>query len=340
MVKVSWAQVCLPKAEGGLGLRRFADWNRTLCLRMIWLLFSTSGSLWVAWHRTHSLSRTTCFWNQHETANDSWNWRCLLRLRVLAKRFIKCQIGNGKTASFWFDNWAPVGPLIKYIGPDGPRSTRIGLNAKIADACTETGWLLAAPRSDAVLNLHIHLSTIPIPRLSQEPDSYDWVVEETVCHGFSAKRTWQILRPRKELVHWANVIWFKGATPRHAFTMWIANLDRLPTKTRLIRWGMNISPTCGLCNLLPETRDHLMLSCSFAKHLWTATNERLNLPNTSFASWTALMAWTRRKNDRSPPTLRKLVAQSVIYAIWKQRNNILHNDSCIPPSTVFKEIDR
>ncbi|XP_024009427.1 uncharacterized protein LOC112084509 [Eutrema salsugineum] len=45
--KVSWDIVCLPKIEGGLGLRRIVDWNRTLCLRLIWLLFSKSGSLWL-----------------------------------------------------------------------------------------------------------------------------------------------------------------------------------------------------------------------------------------------------------------------------------------------------
>ncbi|KAG7588504.1 Zinc finger CCHC-type superfamily [Arabidopsis suecica] len=33
-VKVSWASVCLPKDEGGLGLRRYAVWNKALCLRL------------------------------------------------------------------------------------------------------------------------------------------------------------------------------------------------------------------------------------------------------------------------------------------------------------------
>ncbi|XP_010437848.1 PREDICTED: uncharacterized protein LOC104721538 [Camelina sativa] len=89
LVKVAWSQVCcLPKKEGGLGLRCFAVWNRTLCLRMIWLLFLYSGSLWVAWHKHHNLSSSTSFWNLIEKPNDSWNWKCMLRLRDLAERFI------------------------------------------------------------------------------------------------------------------------------------------------------------------------------------------------------------------------------------------------------------
>lgn len=38
--KVAWSDVCLPKDEGGVGLRRFAVWNTTLCLRFVWLLFA------------------------------------------------------------------------------------------------------------------------------------------------------------------------------------------------------------------------------------------------------------------------------------------------------------
>lgn len=51
--KVALSTICLPKNEGGLGLRRFKIWNTTLCLRLIWLL-----SLWVAWHHHHHLQHT------------------------------------------------------------------------------------------------------------------------------------------------------------------------------------------------------------------------------------------------------------------------------------------
>lgn len=44
--KIAWNTVCLPKAEGGLGLRSFTTWNRVLCLRFIWLLLSDSPFLW------------------------------------------------------------------------------------------------------------------------------------------------------------------------------------------------------------------------------------------------------------------------------------------------------
>jgi hypothetical protein len=34
-IKVSWEQVCLPKQEGGLGLKRVEDWNRAAMMKHI-----------------------------------------------------------------------------------------------------------------------------------------------------------------------------------------------------------------------------------------------------------------------------------------------------------------
>ncbi|KAA3485283.1 SAE1-S9-protein [Gossypium australe] len=42
-------------------------------------------------------------------------------------------------------------------------------------------------------------------------------------------------------------------------------LDRLPTKDRLIRWGMGIENHCLFCHAENETMDHLFAECTFAK---------------------------------------------------------------------------
>lgn len=172
--------------------------------------------------------------------------------------------------------------------------------------------------------IYTFLTTINLPTESLETDSYDWSIDGKIVDGFSSKGTWSVLGPRENDVDWYSSVWFKGATPRHAFNMWTANLDRLPTKARLSRWGMNIDNTYGLCSLHQETRDHLFLSCDFAIFIWNAVCMRLQLPQISFTRWSDLISWTQTKHDNSPPTLRKLVAHSVIYAIWKQRNNQLH----------------
>jgi hypothetical protein len=44
--------LCLPKEEGGLGIKKLEEWNRATMMRHIWNLFVNSGSLWVAWVHT------------------------------------------------------------------------------------------------------------------------------------------------------------------------------------------------------------------------------------------------------------------------------------------------
>ena len=203
-----------------------------MLLRLIWLLFSTSGSLWVGWHRYHHCPTNYLFWSQNESQDHSWSWKCILRLRNLALRFLSCNLGNGQNASFWYDRWTPLGPLIEAIGNDGPRRLCIPSHATVSTACNAIGWILPSPRSDMELVLHTYLSTIPLPAACPSYDTYTWSTDGS-SGNFSSTKTWEALRPRDDEKHWFKLIWFKGATPKHAFNMWVANLDRLPIRQRL-----------------------------------------------------------------------------------------------------------
>nr|GEV04894.1 hypothetical protein [Tanacetum cinerariifolium] len=46
-VKVAWDVVCLPKIEGGLGIRRLDHFNKDLMVSHVWKLLSLKESLWV-----------------------------------------------------------------------------------------------------------------------------------------------------------------------------------------------------------------------------------------------------------------------------------------------------
>ena len=56
--KVGWESLCLPKEEGGLGLRRIKDWNDAKIMKHIWSLFYRKDSIWVALVREVLLRRT------------------------------------------------------------------------------------------------------------------------------------------------------------------------------------------------------------------------------------------------------------------------------------------
>ena len=49
-----WKDICRPKREGGLGIRKLMDINNASGMRMLWRLHA-SQSLWAQWMKLHYL---------------------------------------------------------------------------------------------------------------------------------------------------------------------------------------------------------------------------------------------------------------------------------------------
>ncbi|XP_013658178.1 uncharacterized protein LOC125595072 [Brassica napus] len=308
--KVSWNVVCLPRSEGGLGLRNLSIWNKTLSLKLVWLLHSESESLWASSTKHHRLKRLS-IWSLDEKKQGSWIWKSILKLRPLTENFIRCEVGNGEQASFWFDFWLPIGPLINLLA-----------------------------RSPQAEQLHIILCSVQPPSLSSVRDCYNWYVDDLYLDSFNTARTWESVRDRSSTVDWESVVWFGGHVPRHAFHMWVTHLDRLPTISRIAAWDHNVENSCLLCNAPDENRDHLFLRCRFSERLWKMIIRRLGYQPFLFHTWTSLIEWLRMKDYTCPQTLHKLAAHAVIYHLWLERNNHLHNAVFSSTDRIFKNIDR
>ncbi|KAL1198665.1 putative ribonuclease H protein [Cardamine amara subsp. amara] len=339
--KVSWKDMCLPKSEGGLGLRDFVSWNKVLTLRLFWLLISGSSSLWVAWNREHRLKRTN-IWAVEIQPNSSWIWKFIMALRPLAKGLISCDIGDGNQASFWHDNWTNHGPLLDYLGLSGPTKLGIPISATVAQAATPPGWRLpsARSRSQEILQLRNTLIASPLPLATNGPDHFKWGPPASRSSFFSIKKAWETLRPAATPVPWTKVVWFKGCIPKQSFMFWTANLDRLPVRSRLVNWGMNISPLCCMCNLHTETRDHLFLQCEVAEHLWHMVLRRLGHPTILFHNWSTLITWLSSVSYGISSKLKLIASHAIVYHLWRERNSRHFNSSSVPPATIFALLDR
>lgn len=97
---------------------------------------------------------------------------------------------------------------------------------------------------------------------------------------------------------------------------------------------------CCLCSFATESRDHLLLTCDFSSQLWKMVFSRICPRQRLFCSWTELLSWIRASTPSAPALLRRITGQALIYSIWRQRNNILHNSQRIAPPVIFKLVDR
>ncbi|KAK2652934.1 hypothetical protein Ddye_012790 [Dipteronia dyeriana] len=109
--KIYWSDICLPKKEGGLGIKDLSSWNKALMIWHLWILIYGTNNLWSSWIKAYHLKGSN-LWEAKAPSTCFWNWRKLLYLPPIARPLIQHYIGNGSSTSLWFDNWHPDGHLL------------------------------------------------------------------------------------------------------------------------------------------------------------------------------------------------------------------------------------
>ncbi|KAK2649162.1 hypothetical protein Ddye_016651 [Dipteronia dyeriana] len=98
--KIAWSDICVPKKEGGLGIKDLSLWNKALMIRHIWILVYGTSNLWTSWIKAYLLKGIN-LWEVKASHICSWNMRKLLLLRPFAHLLIQHIIGNGPIRSKW-----------------------------------------------------------------------------------------------------------------------------------------------------------------------------------------------------------------------------------------------
>lgn len=309
-------------------------------LKHVWNFFTNKDSLWIRWLK-ENVFHGKPFWLMEDSARLSKAVRSMVQIKDMLGDFLRCEVGNGQTAMFWFDSWNDLGPLIEFVGAAGPRQLRLRLTTYVVDATAYGQWHLPAARSPQVESLQIHLTTLAPPTPAANDDKFLWVqANGTFGSTFSSRVTWESLRNPSPVISWHSVIWFKQYIPRNSFISWLAMLRRLPTRDRLRRWGMSVPEVCVLCSAAPETHHHLFFECSFSSSVWNYFASKVweNPPQDihSVAAWINL----HRSSSPQARCIIRLMFQSSIYLIWKERNKRIFTTQVTSALGVRSAVDR
>ena len=74
---------------------------------------------------------------------------------------------------------------------------------------------------------------------------------------------------------WKN-LWKLKIPYKICLFLWKLLHNGLPTRMRLIRRQMIVSPKCVMCDQEDETLDRLFLKCPFARALWFASPQKFH----------------------------------------------------------------
>ena len=335
--KVSWSDLCFPKEEGGLGIRRLKDSSKVFALKLIWRLFTQPTSLWVSWVK-HYLLKNSSFWDVRDTQKGSWMWRKLLKLRNEAYGFFRMEVKDGKSTYFWFDNWLGNGRIIDITGAAG--TTYIGLprRATVSDAVKENAWSIRGQRSRYYHELYETITAEPVPDSYHGHDVVLWRQgEDDYQDKFLSSKTWDQIRERKDVVDWGKVVWFPQGVPRFSFITWLTVKNRLSTGDRMRTWGM--IQECTLCGERDESRDHLFFACPYSFTVWHNLANRL-LGSHIDPDWQLTLDHLQTLRVGMDTILLKLLFQTTIYHIWRERNARRHHTSWRTAEAMCAVIDK
>lgn len=134
--------------------------NNVFSLKLIWLLFAATWSLWVAWTKKHLLEGKI-FWTADFDKTKSWLWHRLMNLRSIARPFVHCQNNSSKN-------------LIDYAGANGSRVLGLSTFSKVSDAILGDSWVLPRGRHRITQLIRACLPTNPHVLTPATSDVFLW----------------------------------------------------------------------------------------------------------------------------------------------------------------------
>ncbi|GJS59024.1 hypothetical protein Tco_0653808, partial [Tanacetum coccineum] len=322
--KVAWEDVCLPKNEGGLGVKRLDIFNKALMSSHIWKLLIRKDSLWVKWIHTYKL-RNRNFWDFPFRGSMTWAWRKILQLRPVIREFIWYRLGNGHDISLWYDKWCSISPLADVISNRDLHRVGLTTMSKVRDIIHDgsLSWPADLEVKYPILNSTTYPHVFPL-----ESDKLEWRFLGAV-EPFSVSTVWKAIRPRDVKVTWSNVVWFSNCIPRHAFNLWLVMKRRLKTQDMLRSWDLSSSlnaGSCLLCSSQPDSHEHLFFECTFSKQVWAHMSQLAgcSLPSNVYDVVNSIIPFANRRTSMSIVT--KLILAASTYFIWQERNERLFNN--------------
>lgn len=263
---VGWDVCCLPKKEGGPGLKNPHLMNEAFLLKMLWKMVCNPRDIWCRvlygkYGRDHDLKISI-----EKQNSDSPLWKALTSIWPRFHDNLVRKVGDGRTVRFWLDKWVPNEPslMLKATNPNLMLDTTF----LVRDMVTDSGrWNCQFLVNNVPSSIIEKIMAIPPPMDDDGEDLVGWAGTNNGI--FSVRSAYSLLAVEhsKNSSDWLCVWKWKGPYRVQMF-MWIVMHGRLLTNERRSRWNVFISLFCPCCNAESETIIHVLRDCPFDTQVW------------------------------------------------------------------------
>jgi hypothetical protein len=168
--------------------------------------------------------------------------------------------------------------------------------------------------------------------LTDSPDRLMW--RWSSDGQFSVRSAYEALHLPSHAMPWSALVLETWAPLKIKLFLWLAFRRRHWTADRRLRHGLDAHDSCLLCGQEPETIDHIIVSCSYAKQVWWRIREALNECGQVrecdcildwWEAWRALWTGSCKQGADS-------IFALVAWELWKERNARLFRGAATQPS--------
>ncbi|KAA3460220.1 reverse transcriptase [Gossypium australe] len=298
-----WRELCIPKAQGGLGFKDLEFFNLALLAKQGWKILMQPNCLFVRVMKSKYFPRGD-FMSARLGSYPSFTWRSILGARHVLEEGLGWRVGNGEDISIWNDAWIP-----------GPGHGRVQCQAvdirftKVADLIDKeaTTW-----KQDVICSLFGEEQSrciLAIPLVSCRPsDVLIWRGDNTGCYTDKVgyKRIITAESPRvhnDDSTTFFTKLWAFKIPSKIRILIWKLVHNFLPTKANLNMRQLMVSPACPMCQGDVETGMEVVGSEDNREPIWKNwLVKEFNMQNTKTCKVKAIVYW----------------------ALWFNRNKIHH----------------
>ncbi|XP_026414361.1 uncharacterized protein LOC113310013 [Papaver somniferum] len=307
-----WKSICIPKSQGGLGLRNPKKFNVSMLTRLTWRVISNPNALWVKVLKSKYFKNTNPLLKSRRTT-ISWIWSSIRTGMEILRENCILDLSLHSNLDIWSERWIPNAEF-----PIHPTVIEEETPMKINDLITDNGhWNVDILNTYFAPYIVHRILTLPVP--NAEVDELKWL--HTKDGVPSVKSVYRVLT--KDLGD-HNPIWKKiwklKCQPRVQLFLWKLYSDALPFNSRLARHTKKASPSCCLCTCgQNEDAIHLFINCPFVTAIWFGLGLT---PLFAGSNYTTMHGWI----DYLFHNYNKILvgkATYVMWSVWKHRCDVI-----------------
>ncbi|KAF3776962.1 putative ribonuclease H protein [Nymphaea thermarum] len=317
--RISWSTLCLPKSEGGVGLR---DLRATNSANMAFLVFRVSeqASPWASLIRGRYCERKGLLDCTSKGKRVSKAWQTAVRAWSRIKEQVVWKVGNGTMVKFWTDSWGND-RLIDKIPPSHLHLVQDCISFSVQET-------LEVNEEDTraffeSLNVQVSWSRVQ----AEQANVLAW--KNTGNSIISRYEIWQRTRKKGDEQQGHILVWKGRWLPRAVWAVYVGSAGRLPLDDLIKRKGRHLASRCYVCKQASEDTQHLYFDCKGAKPIWALIYGKFGRTAPWHGSPPNIKIGLNRWHingfkDKSLDKCWKDSFHIAIWFIWKTRNQFKH----------------